>query len=91
MNESRSDQELNALRSISVRELAIVATLMLNFGGIVWGAATLNAAVNDLQMSVQRINTVVSQLASDMIRLNIDHTERIRALETITEHNGVAK
>lgn len=88
---SEQEQELKTLKSISFRELAIIFTLMLNFGGVIWGAATLNAAVSDLENTVHRINASIAELSRDLMKLNIEHTERIRALEAITEHNGAQK
>jgi len=73
-------------RGMSLTQVAVAVTLMLNIGALIWGAATLTASVNELsrntvQLSVmlERIN---SQVSSQEARLQVleDRTrpERLR-------------
>jgi hypothetical protein len=70
---------------MTIREMAMLLTLLLNFGAIVWGAATLSATVAELRQAVSAINTTISQLSNDMNELKVDHTSRLNVLEKLYE------
>jgi hypothetical protein len=84
------NEELKELHTISLRELAIVVTLLFNFGALIWGAATLNNSVKVLGVELMDNTEAVRNLAKDLQSMNLDHTARIRVLEELV-NNGAHK
>lgn len=64
-------------RSVGIREIAVILTLLLNFGGLVWGAAVMASSVSDLKFAVDKINNIIDVFAS---KIN-NHDGRIQVLE----------
>lgn len=68
-------------RHYGMRELAVVVALLLNFGGIVWGAATLSASVTQLQVAVGSLNSTAAQFRTELSQMREDYGARLRILE----------
>lgn len=68
-------------RSLSLREIAMLFTLLLNFSGLVWGAAKLSDTVESLETTVSELNSTVKRLTIDLVNIQIDYNARIKVLE----------
>lgn len=51
---------------VGVRELAIVIGLLVNFGGLVWGAATLSESVKNLRETVVALSTSMNNAVNTL-------------------------
>jgi hypothetical protein len=65
------------VEQIGTSEMVLMIALATNLGGLVWGAATIAAAVKQLRESVQD----VTQLVKDHDRTIYKHETRITVLE----------
>lgn len=68
-------------RHLSIRELAMIGTLLLNFGALVWGAATLTSTVSELKTATQQLNTTVQRMSDDLTSLKVEYNARLGILE----------
>lgn len=68
-------------RNLSVRELGILVTLMLNFGGLVWAAAITSKTVGDLKDVTKDLTTTTRGMSTDITQIKIDYLSRLNALE----------
>lgn len=81
------DRTMIDRRSLSLREVVMLATLLLNFGGLVWGAATITRTVAELQVAVSNLTSTVRGLAEDIASIKVDYNARIRVLEDRQERS----
>lgn len=75
------DDAMGERRQITLREIAMMVTLLLNFGALVWGAATISNTVNSLKGTVQDLNLTVRTITADMNQIKMDYNARLRVLE----------
>lgn len=75
----------------NLKDVALGFTLLLNFGALVWGAATLSSTVDMIRASVNSLNTTVVKLVSDMSEIRIDYNARIMVLERLIEEKEKAQ
>lgn len=68
--------------SWGVREWAVVVTMLMNFGGIVWGAAVMHSSVGRLEEAVLKLNLTTGSLVADIARIQIDYNARLSVLES---------
>lgn len=68
-------------RHISAREITSTFLLLMNFGGLVWGAATMSSSVKQLEASIIKLNTFADGLTLQMAQVREDYGARIRLLE----------
>lgn len=71
-------------RKLSIREIAMIVTLGLNFGSMIWNAATQSAAVAELTRTLNKLDNTVTRVVSDLGDLKVDYNGRISALEMLT-------
>lgn len=64
----------NDRRSMNTRDFAVLATLLINFGALVWGAATMSSTVKTLEATAHEIR-------QDISSMNKNHNDRIGLLE----------
>lgn len=69
------------MRRITTREIALALTLVINFGALVWGAATLSNTTQTLVQSVTKLDHSMNRLLDDLTDIKIDYNARIRVLE----------
>jgi uncharacterized small protein (DUF1192 family) len=69
-----------ALR-LGIREWAGIITMLLNFGGLIWGAAIMYASVSDLRKAVTDLNATSSQIVHDLTSVKVEYHARISVLE----------
>lgn len=82
------EAEVRARRSLSVRELVTLATLVLNFGGLIWAAATLSATVGELKETTVGIKRTMEVMAEQLVQIKVDHDGRLRVLEDRSQRSG---
>lgn len=63
---------------MSSSEVALALALMGNFGGLVWGAATISSSVKALAAAVVKLEKVVDHLDNKLD----DHDTRLAVLES---------
>ncbi len=80
---NNDDTEVNVgeRRQLTLREFSTLVLLLLNFGGIVWGAATMSNSILQLRTSVAELRAVSQSLVSDLVAIKVDYNARIRVLE----------
>lgn len=81
MSERQGDEKVSDRRHYGPREYVILATLILNFGGLVWGAATLAASVTELRESVNMLNRTSVKVLEDLSQLKIEYNARLSVME----------
>lgn len=59
-------------RKASPAVIVGVVTLILQFAGMVWGAATINAKVNAGAEQMQAVDRKIDNLVSDVIAVRVD-------------------
>lgn len=74
-NSSISDDKL------SLKDVVVLITLLLNISALVWGAATLAATVRNLTVTVAQLSSTVDTLTDKIAGIQIDYGTRIRVLE----------
>lgn len=74
-------EDVRARRSLSIREIVTLATLVLNFGGLIWAAATLSATVGELKETTSGIKKTMEVMAAQLVEIRVDHDGRLRVLE----------
>ncbi len=65
-------------------EAALVFALIVQFGGLVWGAAKISGSVSDLARSVSKLDKTVEHLDTRVQ----DHETRVSVLERVQEITG---
>lgn len=68
-------------RSLSLREISMLATLFLNFGGLIWGASKITSAVAELQVSTASMTHTLENMAQKMAEIQVEYNARISVLE----------
>lgn len=58
-------------RSLTILEMCLIGGLLLNFGGLVWAAATLNATVGQIQTALTSATGAIEQLKAGASDLNV--------------------
>lgn len=63
-------------RHYGIREYSFILALMMNFGGLVWGAATLKGAVDAIDDSSRELKvTITAQHRDYDLRLRVIESE----------------
>lgn len=68
-------------RHAPLRDIVGAVVLIMNFGGLVWGAATMSGSVTQLKESVDDLRGVAKDLSGQMSSIREDYGARIRILE----------
>lgn len=71
-------------RAWSMREISMLLTLFLNFGGLVWGASKITSAVAALQVTTQNMTHTLQSMAEKMAEIQVEYNARISVLEDRT-------
>lgn len=71
-------------RAWSMREISMLLTLFLNFGGLVWGASKITSAVAELQVTTQNMTHTLQNMAEKMAEIQVEYNARISVLEDRT-------
>lgn len=79
------DETSRERRHITFREIVSPVVLLMNFGGIVWGAATMSGSVTQLKESVTDLKLVARDLGERLSAIKEDYGARIRILELKVE------
>lgn len=81
------DEEMSDRRHFSARELSLLIAFLMNFAGIVWGAAIVSKTVNDLKEATRDLTATTKDMARDITQIKIDYLSRINVLETRVNNN----
>jgi hypothetical protein len=76
--------EVTERRALTLREIVMVLTLLLNVGGLIWGAAKITSTVDDLTKTTSRLDNTVSSMATIVTNMQVEYNARIRVLEDRT-------
>lgn len=87
MPRENADEEMSDRRHFSARELSLLIAFLMNFAGIVWGAAIVSKTVNDLKDATNDLTTTTKDMARDITQIKIDYLSRINVLETRVDNN----
>lgn len=68
-------------RHVALRDIVAMVVLLMNCGGLVWGAATMSGTVTQLRVSVDDLRGVAKELSSQLSSIREDYGARIRILE----------
>ena len=72
-------------RLLSLRDSVVMLGLLINLGGLVWGAATISASVQNLKETVSILSTTMSktvQVLNDQVSSNAVLQYRVSQLES---------
>lgn len=71
-------------RILSIRDSVVMLGLLINLGGLVWGAATISASVTNLKETVSILSSSMSktiQVLNDQVSSNAVLQYRVTQLE----------
>lgn len=74
-------------RHFGLRDLSTMVLLLLNFGGIVWGAATMSSSLRTLKETTDRLTHTMEQTTSKMESIQLDYSSRMAVLENRVSAN----
>lgn len=78
------DNDMTDRRHWTMKEFAVLFTLLMNFGALIWGAAKIDSAVENLQSAVAELKVGYSTFDSRVRFMEREHAElltRVRNLE----------
>lgn len=79
-----NDQQV---RQLGVREWVMIITLMINIGGMVWGAASLTTHVSQLNGTVQQLNSTLTFTVQQLNDVRVEYNARLAVVESeIQQH-----
>jgi hypothetical protein len=76
------DNDERRSRKFSFREMALLCTLLLNFGGLIWGAATMHSNLIQVQIAVDNLNRTAVDMIRQITDVKIEYNARIAVLES---------
>jgi hypothetical protein len=71
-DEEELSLRLDRRRNANIKDWAVIVTLMLNLGGLVWTAAKWSAAIEQLQISVAETNKTMAIYGMNIQNLNTE-------------------
>lgn len=82
-NEDDDNEEVRVSdrRHYGIRELSSTVLLLLNFGGIVWGAATMSGSLKNLRETTDKLSHTLEQTTTKMETIQLDYSSRMAVLE----------
>lgn len=83
----RSNDEMSDRRHFSMRDMATSVVLLMNFGGLVWGAATMSNSLKTLRETTDRLDKTVSAVTTKMETIQLDYSSRMAVLENRVSAN----
>ncbi len=87
MTTQTDDTQMTERRHLSLRDVAIMVTLLLNFGALVWGAAKMSSTVGTLEQTTVKLDGTLGQLTGNLTRIQIDYNTRMAVLENRVSAN----
>lgn len=68
-------------RHLTLREIGMISTLLLNFGALVWGAATMSSSVRTLTTTTDKLDRSIQTITSKMDDIRLDYSSRMATME----------
>jgi len=68
-------------RHIGLRDMATIVVLLMNFGGLVWGASTMSNSLKTLRETTDRLDKTVNDVTTKMGTIQLDYSSRMAVLE----------
>lgn len=74
-------------RHLGLRDMATIVVLLMNFGGLVWGASTMSNSLATLKETTDRLDKTVNSVTSKMETIQLDYSSRMAVLENRVSAN----
>jgi hypothetical protein len=68
-------------QKLSLKDVVVLITLLLNISALVWGAAKLATTVESLTLTVSKLSVNVDALTTKISDMRVDYGARILVLE----------
>lgn len=81
------NERIGERRHYSLRDFSTIVVLLLNFGALVWGAATMSNSLRSLRDTVNEVKGTMATAGAKIDQIQLDYSARMAVLENRVSAN----